>query len=255
MIPYTATAATKDGLMMFPQGDAYVGRSLELYGEFSVLEQDLWAAYVPSGGVCIDVGANIGAHTVALARMVGHGGIVYAFEPQRVLYQMLCGNVQLAHCPNVVAAHGALGERASVVYIPPIAYAVPQNFGGVDLAQFAGMQGEAVRIVALDSLGFERVDFLKVDVEGMEREVLVGGANTITRCRPVMYIEDDRAEKTEALLDMIHMLGYRAYRHAPLLYSPDNFRGNPHNVFGDTISINLLCVHREQEQPEGVEER
>jgi FkbM family methyltransferase len=253
MIPYTATAVTKDGLMMFPQADWYVGRSLHEYGEFSALEQELWAAYIPHDGVCVDVGANIGAHTIALARMAS-GGWVYAFEPQRVLYQMLCGNTQLAHCPNVIAAHGALGETAGHVRIPAIAYAASQNFGAVDMAQFAQTDGEAVPVLPLDSCGFERLDFLKVDVEGMECEVLRGATKTIARTRPTMYIENDRADKADALVRLIHTLGYRAYTHNVPLYNPDNFRENPLNVFGDIVSLNVLCIPTEAEQPEGMGE-
>src|SRR4030095_11726468 len=91
----------KSGPMLFNKYDIYVGGSLQKYGEFSVGEQDLFQSVVHQGELVVEVGANIGAHTVELARMVGPEGEVHAFEPQRIVFQTLCANLALNQLTNV----------------------------------------------------------------------------------------------------------------------------------------------------------
>lgn len=127
--------------------------------------------------------------------------------------------------------------------MPALDYAAEGNFGGISLAW--GVAGEEVPIVALDSLALSAVDVVKVDVEGMEAEVLSGARALLARHRPVLYLENDRREKSPALIKLLDELGYECWWHTPPLFNPANFAGNPHNVFPGIISINLLCLPRE----------
>ncbi len=105
--------------------------------------------------------------------------------------------------------------------------------------------GEPVPVVALDEMRFPRLDLLKADVEGMEEQVLAGAAETIAHHRPILYVEDDRPDKSEALHQRIRALGYHIHPHTPPLFSPDNFARNPEDAFPGIVSINLLCVPEE----------
>jgi hypothetical protein len=82
-----------------------------------------------------------------------------------------------------------------------------------------------------------------VDVEGMEPAVLRGARGTIEKHRPVLYVENDRPASSRDLIALIQSLGYRLYWHLPPLFNPDNWYGNPENVFGNVVSVNMLCVH------------
>src|SRR5690606_28828206 len=93
----------RHGPMLFNKRDLYVGRSLATYGEFSEAEIGLFRQILRPGGVVVEAGANIGAHTVPLARMVGESGAVVAFEPQRLQFQLLCANLALNGMINVFA--------------------------------------------------------------------------------------------------------------------------------------------------------
>ena len=89
-----------------------------------------------------------------------------------------------------------------------------------------------------------RLDLIKIDVEGMEADVLRGAAGLIRRHRPVIYTENDRADKSPELVRLIRSHGYRLFWHRPPLYSPDNFAGSTRNIFVRRIlSFNMLCVH------------
>jgi FkbM family methyltransferase len=166
---------------------------------------------------------------------------VYAFEPQRVLFQTLCANMALNSLTHVVCRQEALGAAAGTTYVPPLDYNTENNFGGLSLTY---RQGEPVPVVPLDSLELGRCDFLKIDVEGMELEVLRGAARTIQRFRPLLYVENDRPEQSAELIRYLRELGYELYWHLPPLFSPHNSFRNPENEFGRTVSVNMLGVHR-----------
>jgi FkbM family methyltransferase len=225
--------------MLYNVHDKYIGRSLDLYGEFSEGEVEVFRQIVKPGAVILEVGANIGAHTVFLARAVAPEGRVFAFEPQRLVYQTLCANLALNSITNVSCWHAAVGRAAGEVLVPVLDYAQPNNFGGVSLG--ATREGEAVPVLTIDSLQLTRCALIKVDVEGMEREVLEGAVATIQRCKPLLYVENDRREKSAALIQTVDALGYALFWHRPPLFNPKNFAGNPDNVFGRIISANMLC--------------
>jgi FkbM family methyltransferase len=231
----------RHGLTLYNKHDKYIGRSLELYGEFSQLEVDLFAQVVRPGQLVVEAGANIGVHTVPLARLVGESGQVYAYEPQRVVFQTLCANVALAGLTNVHCRQAAVGETAGDIIIPPLDYRQENNFGGLGLGGFK--QGEKVPLVTIDSLNLAACHFLKADVEGMELAVLRGARQTIQKFRPILYVEDDRQEKSAALVQQIRELGYKLYLHRPPLFNPANHFENRANAFGSVVSMNMLCVH------------
>src|SRR5687767_11609897 len=85
----------KHAVMMYYSNDEYIGRSLDLYGEFSEGETELFQQIVRPGMTVIDAGANIGIHTVYFATAAGPTGRVFAIEPQRVIFHALCGNIAL----------------------------------------------------------------------------------------------------------------------------------------------------------------
>ena len=108
-----------------------------------------------------------------------------------------------------------------------------------------GGPSEPVEIVPVDTLGLARCDLLKIDVEGMEGEVLAGATTTITRFRPVLYVENDREEKSAPLIERLLSLDYELFWHLPFLFNPENFFGQTANVFKGIVSINILGVPRE----------
>ena len=81
--------------------DIFIGKSLEVYGEWSHGEVNLLSKLLRPDDNVIEIGSNIGAHTLFIARDICSSGIVYAFEPRRLLFQMLCANVALNGLTNV----------------------------------------------------------------------------------------------------------------------------------------------------------
>lgn len=235
----------RHGLMLFNRHDMYIGRSLDRYGEFSEGEIELFRQIVRPGGVVVEAGANFGAHTVPLARMAGPAGKVVAFEPQRLVFQALCGNLALNSLANVEARCEAVGAEAGWTCVPPLDYDRENNFGGLSLDQAGSMpRGEQVRLTTIDSLELPRCDLLKVDVEGMELPVLQGARQTLERCKPALYVENDRRDRSPRLIQFLLDADYELYWHLPPMFNPANAYGEAHNEFPQIVSVNMLCVPR-----------
>ena len=234
----------RHGVFTYFAHDFYVGGALERYGEFSEEEVQLLLSYLKAGDVVVEAGANIGCLTVPMARKVGETGRVFAYEPQRVIYHMLCANLAINGLMNVAAERVGLAQKAGTLFVPAVHYDAKGNFGIVELAQTGP---EAVPVATMDSYNFERCELIKIDVEGMELAVLQGAGDTIERLRPVLYVENDRPEKSTELVRHLRSIGYKLFWHLPPLYNPGNFRRDPHNLYEGYVSVNMLCLPSESD--------
>lgn len=235
----------RHGLFGYFTNDTYIGRAMDEFGEYSEIELSLLTRLVNTNACVVEVGANIGTHTVPLANRVGMGGRVFAFEAQRVIFNMMAGNCAFNGCLNVFAEHVALGDRAGWIGVPPVDYTREGNFGAVELAADKP-QGENVRLAMLDSYMLTP-QLIKIDVEGMEQAVIEGAVKTIKRSRPFLYVENDRPAKSERLIHAIQKLGYDMWWHLPPLFNPDNMQGIKKSPWPGVISINMLCAPKERE--------
>ena len=181
-----------------------------------LLEQRL--ANYGKGAVAIDCGANIGVHTIEWAKMLFGKGSVVAFEPQEYVYYALCGNIALNNCFNVSAYNSAVGDENKLIDMPKPNYFKPSSFGSMEIKQHDRSEniGQAlttttkVEQVVLDALPLQRVDFIKIDVEGMEFEALAGGSELIEKFKPQMLIEIIKIDK-EKMREKLVTMGYDVY--------------------------------------------
>jgi len=246
----TVMVATRHGPMFALAGDAYITRSLQLYGEYGHDEVDLFRQIVKPGMTVVEAGANIGAHSVMLARACAPGPLL-VFEPQQRVFQLLCANLAMNGVTNALAFSDAVGAAAGRALIPPIDYAGAFNFGSVSVSRSEGSAradwsaGQPTRVVAIDDFELPACGLLKIDVEGFEAAVLEGARQTIARHRPLLYVENDRASQQAGLIALIDSLGYTQHWHVAPLFSRDNFNGAGQDVFDGSVSLNMFCVPRE----------
>lgn len=143
-------------------------------------ERRLMARIVGSGMVAVDVGANVGVHTLHLARRVGPGGRVHALEPAPENFRLLARAIDEAGLPQVRLHQVAAGERAGqgTLHLSAANRGDHRSHAAADLRAAV-----AVRVVALDELLADeaRVDFVKIDVQGDEVSVLRGLGETLRR--------------------------------------------------------------------------
>lgn len=171
------------------------------------------------GVVAVDCGANIGTVTVSMAAACYGWGRVVAFEAQERVYYALAGNVAINNCLNAQALHAAVGAEDGTLQIPVLDVTRPASFGSLELRERGNTEdiGQAVdygrtqpvRMVRLDGLKLERLDVLKIDVEGMEFDVLSGAAETIRERQPIMLIEHIKVDGNK-LFEVLRGWGYEA---------------------------------------------
>ncbi len=252
---HIALVEGRDGYFLVNRKDVYIGQSIIIYGEHGGLEAAFLKRLVKPGDHVIEVGANIGAHTVGLAKAVGPQGQVHAFEPQRGCFALLQAQIALNQLGNIHAYNAGVGRAAGRLFVPAVNYTETGNFGGVSLLSSRAQGAEEIEIVPLDQrFADQPCALLKIDVEGMEEDVIRGAANLIRNQRPLLYVENDRPEKSKALVAAILERGYRLWWHIPTLFNPDNYFGVKENAYGGVGSFNMLCAATPHEMTAGLVE-
>ncbi|MDX2228081.1 MAG: FkbM family methyltransferase [Leptolyngbyaceae cyanobacterium bins.349] len=225
----------RHGFFLHNVNDLTVGRSLDLYGEWSEGDINLYKTLIQLGNTVVEVGANIGAHTVFLAKTVGLNGKVFAIEPQRLNFQMLCANLALNSITNTHSYQIALD--ATPGFIPL------STLSGYHHHINLSHQQEQVQTATLDSFGIPQCRLIKFDVGEMLGAVLQGASQTLQQCQPMVYVVSDLPPLAAALSTLLRH-GYCLYYYHPPLYDPGNFFQNPRNVFGSTTLHNILGFHQ-----------
>ena len=246
----TLIVQTRYGAMECLRGDSVVSQSLTRYGEWAQLELDLLAALVQPGMAVLDVGAFLGTHTLALAAMVGSQGVVHSFEPRAGIREILTRNVERNGLGQVRVHACALAASAARMEVPAIDLHGEANFGGLALEgqDTAGAAAcETIALGRLDDLPIGRVDFAKLDAEGMEAEVLAGASRTLGQHRPVLFSECNDLERGSGTLAACIALDYVVHGVLSPAFNPDNLRGDSENIFGDASEASLLAVPREKQ--------
>ena len=216
------------GPMIINANDQFIGRSIEIYKAWAQDDIDLIKSLIDllatkkEKVVFYDVGANIGTHTVALAKTFGDQISIRSFEAQRQVYYVLCGNIAINGLDNVQAHHAAVSDQSNdtmLINLPD--YTLPNNFGGLELVPaertdnqyMTKTRSESVTTVTIDQFG-ESVDFLKMDIEGMEHIALQGAQKTIQVHRPICFVEMWKTN-TESVKKFFKQLNYVAYAYKP----------------------------------------
>ncbi|MDE1152709.1 MAG: FkbM family methyltransferase [Micavibrio sp.] len=238
MKSYVASIEGRWGKCHYFNQDEYIGKSLSNYGEYNPDETEFIISLASRAGkekLVLDIGANIGVISQALEFS---GFTVESFEPQPEVFALLRDNMK-------GAAHNlALGAVAGNTVMPNIDYAAHANFGGVACGTVSKSRGGiSIPVRTLDSFNFQNVGLMKIDVEGFEEAVLRGGVETIRRCSPILYLEDDRRDKSEGLHKLLTELGYKWQLHEPPLYRENNFFGKKTNIWDrNFVSRNIVCM-------------
>lgn len=157
-------------------------------------------------------------------------GQVLAIEAQERIFYALAGNIALNNCFNARALWAAVGETEGEIGVPVPDYLKPASYGSLEIrktqnTEFIGQnidynQLSKTRMITIDGLELERLDFLKIDIEGMEMEALRGAARTIDRHKPQMLIEKIKSNEQQ-LSNFLKALGYTLF----------------------PVDINILAIH------------
>lgn len=263
MLPETLTNALPDdralvagrfGLFLVLTNDRFIGRSLIFTGEYSSDEVRLLASLCSTDQVVIEVGANIGAISVPLARhLAGLGGKLYCYEPQRTVFNILCANMALNGIENIVLKDIGIAEACGTSFYENPVYSKLGNFGDVSLSESFSKEPTSRTVrTSVSTLDEELKDelgsigLIKIDVQGMELNVLKGAEKTIDKHRPILYFENDIQEKSMLLLDFVKNRNYDMFWHFPPIVTDNNYFGYELSDSEKLVSINVLAVPSEK---------
>jgi FkbM family methyltransferase len=174
-------------------------------GWYEIGKRQAFEAAIPEGAVVYDIGANVGYYSLMAAVLAGPKGHVYAFEP-------LPRNV------NFLRRHVAINKMEDLITVLDVAISDQSGEAAFDLGASTSMghlaeSGEIkVKQVKLDELvaaGEVRPpDYMKIDVEGAEAEVLSGAMTLLEKYRPILFLDTHQREAHHATVDILKGLGY-----------------------------------------------
>lgn len=214
----TERVNTINGNMYIHSDDPTIGRSLKHYGEYCQTEVDLIIQHTNANSFVLDIGANIGTHCIPVSKHVKR---VIAFEPDEHNFDLLVKNCAETGCKNITTNRMALGHDT---------YYGSTSF---DYGKTKMSSGTDVIVTALDNIkGFPSVDFIKIDVEGMEPEVLEGAGGTISYYKPHLLIEMQERSNYQTVFDFLSKHQYNVYWYPVATYNPRNHKSNAEDIFG-----------------------
>lgn len=185
------------------------------------------------GVVALDIGANLGVNTVDWARLMVGWGSVLAFEPQERIYYALCSNLTINNIFNARGIWAAVGNQPGTIKVPNLDYSIPSSFGSLSLKEsdeneYIGQLVDyenftPVNTVIIDNNEFPRIDLIKIDVEGMEMEVLEGSIKSLKKHKPQLFIETIKSDKN-MIIQFLEKLNYK---------------------IKDVNDLNIMAVHKD----------
>lgn len=185
-------------------GSIITGTSWEPHITF-FLERNL-----KKNSVFIDVGSNYGWHSITSSNLCE---IIYSFEPQKYVYNIQKENIKQNNITNINLFNYGIGNTNEMLNMSPINYNESVNVGDLSI----GLGGEIVEVRTLDSLTLNKVDIIKIDVQGFEKFVIEGGVDTINKNKPLLIVEfeDHQLRKFNYgvidLFKLIKDMGYYIY--------------------------------------------
>ena len=227
-----------------------------LSGEYDPETAHVMRTFVEPGDVCIDVGANVGAHVLLLAKLVAPTGRIYAFEPGPPIFERLKTNLALNPGLSGVVTPERLGisDTEGKLFWN-------EDTGNRGNAHLRGTAGIEVPVTTLDEYFARlpprgRISFTKVDVEGMEYEVLHGAVGLLARDRPILYFETMRGARAivikrsgkdpfTLLENLLVPLGYTLFR-------INGRQRRLTKVSADQFGNNTLALHATTPQPDAL---
>jgi FkbM family methyltransferase len=254
------------GTMLTLLSDNVISRSLRIYGEWAEHELSILRSYILAGTTVVDVGANIGTHTLPFSRWVQNGRVV-AIEAQPAVCDILTLNCHRNALTNVHVVNAICGEKRGHLEFRPN-YASEENFGGISFANAAsdtrpamfrwldrlrGSTATSIPVVTLDDLfRSKKVSFIKLDIEGMELDALRGGRELIGRCQPVISLEQNSTARLSETCDYLSGMGYRMSWLETQPFNRNNFRGQSDNIWWRTETGILALPAHVSPPPESI---
>jgi FkbM family methyltransferase len=196
---------TKYGSFLNLENDNFIRECLEKLGGWEIPTIEICKSHLKEDSHVIEVGAHIGTHTVPISKMCPKG-VVFSFEMQRFIFQMLNSNVILNGCSNVCTYMEFVSDENKQDVFGDINYSgyTSINSGGISYKHIKSDVGYPINVVSLDDKfkNLNKLDLIKIDAEGHEVPILKGAMKLIDKFKPLILTEFDEKNKQE-LVDLL----------------------------------------------------
>lgn len=218
-----------------------ISNALLTYGEWAQNELDFLLQFIEPGDVVIDGGANIGYFSLGFANRLkgGNDSCLISLEPVINSYNKLFDNTK--NIPvKALLLNNALSHKEGKFF----AVENQRNRGATRLQQLGG-ESEVVVIdsISIDFLTSLPVSFIKLDLEGMEYQALLGANRTLYQFNPTVFCEVNTAEAAKEVPGYMRSLGYHVLGLRSKAFNPNNSKGATHNMFGDAHECGFIMIH------------
>ena len=208
-----------NGLLFELHINDWIQEQLFYLGYYERAEENFLKLYLPYEGTFIDIGANIGVHSLTAAQLVGERGKVISFEPFSINYDRLIRNISLNNCNNIQTEKKALSSKTGVLEISYDSNS--SNLGSVSIFSESNAGTESIKSIKLDDYlskqNLTGIEIIKIDIEGAEYEALKGMTETLSTFSPLILIEIDEnilnrtQHNNEAVINLLKQFGYTQY--------------------------------------------
>lgn len=228
--------------------NGYVDETVFLNGVYEPFFLFLIKKHLKKGSVFIDIGANIGQHSLFASRVVGNTGKVISFEPVKRLYNQFKKSIEINNLSNIEAFNFGCGDKEEELEI----YLNQENMGASSIIGDNKKNGsESIKIIVPDDILFneDKIDFIKIDVEGYEYHVLLGLDKTLNKHHPTLLVEYtpayyDKIDVTHKrkIIDLLLSKGYEIFDVENKQYIK-NFDMIKLNGKNNLKNYNLMCTN------------
>jgi len=204
---------TKDGMtMMINPNDQYISRQIAVLGEWEPHIRQALTNLIQPDMTVMDIGANLGSHTLLMSKLAGGKGQVIAFEPCKTNHNLLFINCLINKCSNVTIYKYGAGKKSEDVMYFEQRWNDPtkeDNYGAMSLQTTStSTEDEKINILCIDDLQLQKLDVVKMDAEGMEPQILEGMKETMKRCTPKIILEIHAGKDTQIKSKLADEFGY-----------------------------------------------
>ena len=228
--------------------------SISHYGTYEELESKIMEEKIEMGNIVVDVGANIGLHTLNMARIVGNTGQVFAFEPDPSNFEILRKNVKINNYQNIILEQKAVGDKHGRTTLYQSDHPGKHRIFPQTEQAKSQVQVELTNLDNyFDSDMIDKINFIKIDVEGLEFSVLKGMKNILKNSKKIKILFEFMPENTmEVGFTPIELLNYLTSNNFKLYCMDDKTKKLLHvsnneeivklcSTTDNTISRNLFC--------------
>ena len=245
----------KHGNFMFYNYDSFVGMSIREYGEWSEKLLQKILSFIKKSDYIIDIGSHIGLMSIPIAKKVGEKGMVYSFEPQRMLYNLQCGNLALNNIKNIETFNVAMGKSSRYILLDDIDYSEVGNFGGFGIkknynySKFISIRKNKkmkIKIQNLDKfLNLKKCNLIKLEAEQLETEILKGGKKFLDKFRPII-ISENNPKNPYTLNKYLLSQNYKLFWFEYKFFNEDNYLVNSNNYFKNSGKFYIFAFPKEK---------